>query len=214
MTNVDRTRQPKIRAWAAAAITAAAVVLLGYSALQMYSSVAELRGQLAEVDAEAGANAEAAQALAAQVRELGQVPRVEPPAAGQRGERGLQGLTGQRGEQGIPGIPGQPGRDGQQGVPGQSGRDGEPGAAGAQGEQGLPGQNGKDGKDGQDGADGKDGVDGKDGAPPATWSWTDPKSGTTYSCSRSGGSDDAPAYSCTPASSDGESGLLTNTKPR
>lgn len=204
---MTRTRQPKFRAWTAAAITAAAVVLLGLVFLQTYLSVSDLRGQLARVDAEAGANAEAAQALADQVRDLGQVPRVQPPPLVERGEQGEQGERGLQGPPGPPGQagqPGPPGRDGQTvigpaGTDGQDGRDGSQGRTGPQGEPGPPGPPGADGQDG------------RAGSPPATWSWTDPESGTTYTCSRSGGTDDAPAYSCTPTDPDpgsGDDGLL------
>lgn len=45
----------------------------------VYSNLGAVRGQVAAISQQSNENAEAAQTLAQQVRELGQVPRVEPP---------------------------------------------------------------------------------------------------------------------------------------
>lgn len=50
------------------------------------------------------------------------------------------------------------------------------------------------GQDGTNGSAGQDGQDGQRGPAPNSWTWT--FLGVTYTCSRSGGTDDAPDYSC------------------
>lgn len=51
---------------------------------------------------------------------------------------------------------------------------------------------------GADGDKGERGDDGKPGPPPGSWSWPDPVvPNVTHSCTRSGGSDAEPTYSCT-----------------
>lgn len=158
--------------------------------------------------------------LAAQVQRLGGTPVAGPP--GSRGMpgpvstvAGPQGPRGPRGEAGASGMPaptitprpgasgaaGRPGADstvpGPQGSPGAQGGAGPSGSPGPAGAEGSPGPAGPAGQDGRNGTDGRDGVDGRDGSPPASWSWTDP-AGTAYTCTRSGGSDSSPTYSCAP----------------
>ncbi len=137
------------------------------------------------------ANAAAAQELAAQVRELGGIPRVSAPAPGERGDtgpRGDTGSTGQPGQPGVPGPPGTPGTDGATGAPGGPGTDGQPGEPGPAGSQGDPGPAGSQGERGAPGANGE---------PPAGWTWLD-GDGRTQSCTREPESPDtAPTYRCT-----------------
>lgn len=148
-------------------------------------------------------NARAAQELAAQVRELGGVPRVVAPTPGERGPRGEIGETGMPGPQGepgpsgIPGIPGQPGPAGPSGPGGANGEDGTPGADGASGEPGPAGPQGEPGPAGPQGPQGEPGVPGQNGEPPAGWTWTDAL-GRNQSCVRDAESpDNAPTYTCT-----------------
>lgn len=147
---------------------------------------------IAELKAQATANADVAQQLFDQVKQLGGQPVVEPPPPGDRGTDGADGRDGVDGEDGHDGQPGKDGADGTsppcltetaqcRGADGRDGVDGAPGAAG---------------QDGANGADGANGQDGAGGAPPAGWTWVDGV-GRTQSCARDGGTDAAPHYDCT-----------------
>lgn len=105
------------------------------------------------------------------------------------------------GEPGIPGRPGARGRDGADGSDGQPGSPGSPGPAGGSGQPGSPGTPGQPGDSGQDGGAGEQGPAGppgpagQDGAPPASWTYRD-QLGFPHTCTRSGGPDTAPTYTC------------------
>lgn len=117
-----------------------------------------------------------------------------PGAPGQAGTPGEPGIPGQSGPPGGPGQPGTPGNAGQPGAPGTAG---QPGAPGQSGEAGQPGPQGPAGPQGEPGPAGQNGTNGQDGAPgPAPGSITLTLNGSQYSCSRSGGPDSAPDYSC------------------
>lgn len=81
---------------------------------------------------------------------------------------------------GPPGSPGIPGVPGAAGVPGPAGQDGGAGPAGPAGAAGPPGS---------------PGPAGRDGSPASSYTVTYPD-GTTQTCTRSGGPDTAPTYSC------------------
>ena len=140
-------------------------------------------------------NAVVARQLAEQVRELGAEPVVDPPVDGTPGVDGRDGVDGTDGADGAAGRDGRDGRDGVDGSDGAAGRAGQDGADGVDGESppclSEPAQ--CRGADGTDGADGRDGVD---GSPPASWTWTD-IDGREQSCTRTGGPDSAPTYTCT-----------------
>jgi collagen triple helix repeat protein len=132
--------------------------------------------------------ADRARALADQVKQLGAVPVVEPPAPGERGpggETGVDGRDGAPGPTGPSGPAGPTGPTGPTGAPGDAGPAGDPGPPGPQGDPGPPG------------TDGQPGQDGTAGQPPASWTWTD-TDGRTQSCVRDPESPDAaPTYTCT-----------------
>lgn len=142
-------------------------------------------GTITDLTGQAQANATTSQRLADQVRALGATPVVQPVpgpagATGPAGPQGAKGDTGPAGATGAPGPSGAPGPAGPAGAAGSTGPQGDPGPTGPQGEQGPAGQ------------------DGADGQPPAGWTWTDPATGTTYTCSRDSASPDSnPAYVCT-----------------
>jgi hypothetical protein len=203
---VDESRDHRAHRWigvgvgllAAGLLALAVIIAAGYSTIE-------------DLGARADSNAEVAQQLAEQVRDLGGVPAVTPPVPGERGEPGPPGPVGPAGDDG---------RDGVDGVtppclaePGQcNGADGEPGPPGPPGPPGADGTDGTDGVDGQPGRDGAPGQDGVDGQPPAAWTWVDDR-GRTQSCTRDAGSPDAaPTYTCT-APSDGPPGSAINPLP-
>lgn len=165
--------------YALAALVVVSVLALGWFLLRAWGDVQQLRQEASSATAAASNNADAAQRLAEQVRQLGQQPVVEPP---------------QRGEQG------QPGRDGKDGQPGKDGKDGLPGKDGERGHDGVDGKPGIDGKDGKDGVNGKDGEKGDKGDPggqPSTITRTYPN-GTVETCQRRADSTaDYARYDCT-----------------
>lgn len=134
-------------------------------------------------------------------------------AAAARLECGRAELVAEKGPQGDPGPPGEPGETGPAGpsgptgppgpigpigpigVPGVDGINGQGGSVGAQGE---PGPAGPTGPPGPEGRQGEPGQDGADGSPPAGWTWRDPLTRVTYTCTRDPGSpDESPTYTCT-----------------
>ena len=113
-------------------------------------SLADRRALAERLDREEAAM----QALAEQLRQLGEKPVVEPSDPPEPGQ--IVPIPGPRGLSCIEEI----------GYPRCRGDQGRAGAGGADGNDGTPGADGKDGVDGKDGApgaDGRDGVDGKDG---------------------------------------------------
>lgn len=120
---------------------------------QSLSDRAQLRRDLTAEQA-------AREALAEQLRGLGEQPVLEPEdvpddadvivVPGPKGDRGASCIE----EIGYPRC---------RGTAGDDGSDGPTGANGSDGADGQPGPPGPAGKDGAPGADGKDGVDGKDG---------------------------------------------------
>lgn len=146
-------------------------------------------------------------------------PIGQPGSPGLPGSPGVPGTPGNPGEPGSPGIPGTPGQSGQMGGPGQPGQTGQPGSPGqpgSVGQPGSPGQPGTPGEAGQPGPQGPPGPqgdpgpagqNGQDGAPGGSAeSITLTLNGSQYTCTRSGGSDTAPNYSC----SGGSSGASTD----
>jgi hypothetical protein len=133
----------------------------------------------------------------------------DPGAPGPEGPQGAAGtpgsdstVPGPQGPQGESGAAGPPGRDGVDGV---NGRDGAPGAAGPAGPAGEPGLAGPAGPAGEPGPQGEPGLA---GTPPAAYRMT--LEGVEYLCTREGGSDSSPTYSC---SSDSEPEPTAETPP-
>lgn len=166
MTN--RTRIP----W----LLTVAVVLVCFAALyvmfdRLTDRVSKAEAGQDDYRAQAADNAKKVDALAEQVRSLGEAPVAEPAddapapvlARGPRGAMGPAGpmgrpgkdgadgesITGPRGATGAAGASGAPGADGEAGSTGAAGKDGAPGPAGPKGEPGRDGSNGSDGKDGR-----------------------------------------------------------------
>ena len=160
-------------------------------------TIAELRAQIVELQAEMRARVEA---RLAEVRdgapgergpqgERGEAGPVGPQGdrgergeqgpAGERGEIGPAGERGPRGERGEPGPAGPTGKQGIQGEPGtrgEAGRDGargEPGERGPQGDVGPQGEQGPQGVAGEPGPHGERGVEGPAGKLPAIGAWDD-----------------------------------------
>lgn len=129
------------------------------------------------------------QALAEQIRALGEKPVVSPGSppevitipgiTGPAGVPGADGRDGARGPRGFTGIDGPAGPRGATGAPGVNGIDGASGASGASGEPGPAGPEGPQGPPGPAGEPGKDGAD----AYPFTFVFTvetSPVTTTTY----------------------------------
>lgn len=112
---------------------------------------------------------------------------------GDKGEKGDPGERGFKGEQGDPGNEGPRGTSGVNGAPGERGPDG---SVGPKGDQGDKGEKGEKGDPGSTGAQGPKGDTGNNGQPPASWTWKDPLTQVTYTCTRSNTDDTAPTYSC------------------
>jgi hypothetical protein len=148
-------------------IVVSAFLLVGYMMLD------DLTDRLNTAEANSGANralatdaAEKADALAQQVRGLGEVPVVTPPsapAAAASPSTRFVPVPGTPGNPGPVGAPGSPGAPGTPGTPGEAGEKGGVGAGGSTGSTGQPGEPGADGKDGSDGKDGAQGPAGADG---------------------------------------------------
>ena len=183
-----RDSRGRVLLWAFVAVGLAGVVLLGIAFFVFRSGAAtrdeEQDRTIATLEIQSDANAQDAQALADQVKQLGATPVVEPSQPGERGPRGEQG------------PPGRDGAPGPQGPAGPQGADGAPGMLGPAGPAGEQGPEGAQGEPGPAGVDGQDGAAGADGQPPASWTWTD-VAGRTQSCTRDAGSpDSAPTYTC------------------
>lgn len=139
--------------------------------------------------------------------QIGPIGPIGPPG---------ESIPGQPGSVGQPGQPGSPGQPGESvtGPPGQAGSPGQPGQsvtgpAGPQGPAGV-GQQGDPGAKGDPGDRGDIGPAGPPGTAPTSVTFTG-IGDATYSCTRSGGSDDAPVYSC--ASSGGATTPNARTQP-
>src|SRR5882757_4206653 len=136
------------------------------------------------------------------------------------------GKTGGTGPSGVPGEPGVDGSPGPSGAQGPAPTDAQiatavqqylpgavaaylianPPAAGPAGSTGPSGPSGASGPPGETGAQGETGAT---GPPIASWSWTDPDTGVVHVCTRSGGTVDAPTYSCTSETPAGPSDTAT-----
>lgn len=155
----------------------------------------------------AESNAEAAAALARQVRALGEKPVIQPstlpsPVPGPQGMPGVQGPVGPAG------LLGPIGPAGPQGIPGLMGPQGDPGPAGPVGAAGVPGPKGDPGDVGPAGPQGPAGERGPQGptgpagedAFPFTFTFTvetTPATSTTYTCTIT---DPAEPVTCTSSS--------------
>lgn len=117
---------------------------------------------------------------------------------GPQGDPGPPGEPGEVGPGGPPGQPGPAGPSGPGGPTGLPGMDGDDGQGGTSGPQGDPGPAGPQGPAGLQGPQGDPGADGQDGSPPSGWTWSDPLTRITYTCTRDTGSpDESPTYTCT-----------------
>jgi hypothetical protein len=116
-------------------------------------------------------------------------PAGEPGAAGPQGETGLQGPPGT--DSTVPGPQGPSGPSGPAGPAGRNGIDGRDGAPGVAGPQGPAGPAGPQGEPGPPGSQGEPG---SAGPPPGAYRMT--LQGVDYLCTREGGSDSSPTYSC------------------
>jgi len=201
--------KPKRKAtWFALLLGILALLWAGYLQIQTHKTATDAQGSAASSDNQAKDLASLVQAACAkggeQAASLGracpaanEIQSAPPPGPegatgpigppGPPGPEGPKGDTGPVGLSGTPGPPGTPGSDGKAGDRGLDGHDG------TQGPQGDPGPQGPRGDQGEPGASGAPGTD---GAPPASWTWTDPLTGTVYTCTRSNTNDRAPTYSC------------------
>lgn len=197
----EARRGPRVFMYAVAGLFLVSLAVLAVVLGQQYGEIGALRDS-------GNATAVQAQALAQQVRSLGGTPIVAPAQPGPQGPTGPQGIPGQQGvpgigvpgpqgligPQGLPGPPGTgvPGKDGQPGTQGQPGASGAPGASGQPGASGAPG---KPGADGKPGPTGQQGTPGRNGTPATqeTYTYSD---GSTVTCTRTGGTDTDPHYTC------------------
>ena len=129
-----------------------------------------------------------------------------PGPAGEPGDPGTPGAAGPPGPQGSAGAPGAdstvPGPQGPQGPTGAAGPAGRNGADGLNGRDGAPGPTGPAGPPGPQGEPGPAGPQGEPGTagpPPGAYRMT--LQGVDYLCTREGGSDSSPTYSCSSESS-------------
>lgn len=145
----------------------AAVAVIGWIIFQIGTLVAsvdssrrdraDLHQRLDEQIERADQQKAAADALAKQVRRLGEVPVIEPddlPPASTASIPGPQGPIGPQGPRGPKGDTGTSGADGDAGATGGAGSAGPAGADGAKGEKGDPGPQGPAGPTGPPGPPG------------------------------------------------------------
>ncbi|GAA4075793.1 collagen-like protein [Nocardioides kongjuensis] len=151
----------RLRILAAVLVT----LIVAMSVLSVYLVLDRVTDRLAAAEEKAQANGKraddalaTAQALAEQVRLLGQQPVVEPddPPAGAPGAPGLRGPMGPPGPRGASCVE-------ELGYPRCRGAAGSAGATGATGQAGVDGAAGPAGKDGKDGAQGPQGDPGPAG---------------------------------------------------
>lgn len=114
---------------------------------------------------------------------------------GLAGLAGLIGPSGSAGPGGSIGPSGGPGPSGDAGPSGAAGSTGPSGAAGPSGNVGSAGPSGSTGPSGAAGPSGPAGYNGTNGSPAASFTYTDATGTTT--CTRTGGTDTAPSYTCT-----------------
>ncbi len=140
-------------------------LLVGMSGTSVYLVLDRVTDRLAAAEEKAQTNGKradralaSAQALAEQVRLLGEKPVVEPddPKPGAPGAPGLRGPIGPRGPRGASCVE-------ELGLRTCRGPDGETGTTGTPGSDGVPGVAGKNGTDGKDGAPGPQGDPGPAG---------------------------------------------------
>jgi hypothetical protein len=117
------------------------------------------------------------------------------PIPGPIGPRGDTGATGSVGPVGPVGPAGPVGPVGPPGPAGPAGPAGGQGVAGTDGANGANGTNGADGGTGPAGPAGPTGAAGRDGSPAQSTTYTYPD-GSTQTCTRSGGTDVDPTYTC------------------
>lgn len=160
-------RQRRVR-WQAIVLAAVAAALLAFTVGTFVQAGQEKEQQTSEARS-------AADALCAQVQQLGGLCvvdpddlRGEPGAAGPPGPPGPVGATGPRGFIGPPGPTGDTGDTGQTGGTGPDGLQGPAGDAGAAGDPGAAGPAGVQGEPGPAGPVGPSGPAGEDGAPGPT----------------------------------------------
>jgi len=180
---------------AAVIVTVLGVGLLGGVFLASVSTVSDQAATIGQKDqtitsvaAQGNRAVSDAGVLATQVSKLGGTPAVSAP----------QPIV-------VQGAPGVPGRDGANGAAGLNGTNGASPpclatATQCQGAAGTPGQQGAAGPAGPAGAPGASGATGPAGAngSPATSYTNNFSDGSTQTCTRSGGPDTAPVYSCGP----------------
>jgi hypothetical protein len=191
-------------------LAAAAVVFLFASVFAAQLGRQEARDQTGAVEQQRDATAAQARSLAAQIRTecregdlVGPVCQQAdevaaepiPGPEGPRGRQGESGPVGPPGPAGPEGPVGQVGPPGPSGPPGPGGVDGSDGSDGVDGASGPRGPAGERGQAGPPGADGENGTDGRDGSPAASYTMTF-SDGSTQTCTRSGGTDMAPTYTC------------------
>ena len=189
---MTRTEHALARRWRPVLLVCAVVALVG-AAIIIWAN-RELTDEANRRGNAIGTLTGDVRVLRAQVKAQGLEPAAPDPA------RAVKNLSG-RTEVPVP-IPGPPGP---RGAPGPSGKPAptitpSPGPSGRPGaDSTAPGPSGRPGQDAT-GTPGQDGQDGRDGSPPAGWSWTD-RYGDTYRCSRAGGTDSDPQYTCPRTSS-------------
>lgn len=194
----------KTMTWVALVLGVLALVWAGYLQVQNHKK-AETATQSATAGQDLATQVQAACAQGGDVaRKLGPICQKAAdvkanPAPGPTGDVGPQGPQGDQGPPGVPGVQGPKGDTGVSGAAGEtgvSGPGGDTGATGPTGDTGSQGPKGDTGAQGDQGDQGPAGTRGSDGAPPAGWTWTDPVTGITYSCTRSNTDDAAPTYNC------------------
>lgn len=177
---------------AAVAVTVLGVGLLGGVWLASTSTVSDQAATIGQKDqtitsvaAQGNRAVSDAGVLATQVSKLGGTPAVSAP----------QPIV----IQGAPGVPGVAGRDGVNGVspPCLATATKCQGSAGTPGQQGAAGAPGPAGPAGAPGASGAAGPAGANGSPATSYT-NNFSDGSTQTCTRSGGPDTAPVYSCEP----------------
>lgn len=168
-----------------------ALLASGFSIYNQFASdnnAAQLADQVAKACADNKTLAERQGLNCVQAREV----QSSGPAIikGEKGDKGDQGDRGFTGEQGASG------NTGDRGPTGVQGDRGEPGTVGPKGDVGDKGEKGDVGAKGEPGAQGPKGDPGNNGAPPASWTWKEPLTQTTYTCVRSNTDNTAPMYVC------------------
>lgn len=160
---VPSTRAVRLSLLGAVVGAIALLVWLIVMVAQMSHDLDQADSRLDRAQASQTRNAAAAKALAAQVRDLGGKPVVQPSTI--PGPQGAQGLPGLQGPTGPPGADGPPGDRGPQGRPGDTGARGDRGPDGATGSPGVDGQTGDTGAQGPAGPPGDRGEPGPQGPP-------------------------------------------------